>query len=239
MHEFRPAVWPTLMTVPVLIALIGLGTWQVQRLNWKSALVAAMEVRLAAPGEPLPAGRIDPDAWHYRRVSVLGTFDHSKEVHMFSHSHRGQLGYHVYTPLRRADGAGTVLINRGWVPNDRKDPVSRPAGQLSGIVTVAGIARKGWPQTAFVPDNDLAKNVWFYADLDAMAAAMGVALGVDAPALFVEAGRAPNPGVHPLGGQTRVEIRNAHLQYAITWYALAVALMVIYVVWHVRRRAAP
>ena len=59
------------------------------------------------------------------------------------------------------------------------------------------------------------------------------------PPLFVEAGGAPNPGGYPLGGQTRVEIRNAHLQYAVTWYALAVALVVIYLVWHRRRRTAP
>ncbi len=233
--RFRPAIWPTVMTVSALIALIGLGTWQVQRLNWKSALIADMRARLAAPAEALPTGAIDPDAWNYRRVTVTGTFDHTKEVHMVSHSHRGNLGYHVYAPLQRADGGGMVLINRGWVPAGRKDPASRPAARLAGIVTVEGIARKGWPQAAFVPDNDPVKNVWFYADLDAIAGAMGVAF----PALFVEAGGAPNPGGYPLGGQTRVEIRNSHLQYAIIWYALAVALVVIYVVWHVRQPAAP
>ncbi len=239
MFGFRPAVWPTVMTVPALIALIGLGSWQVQRLNWKTALMADMQARLAAPTEALPARAIDPEVWNYRRVTVRGAFDHAKEVHMVSHSHRGNLGYHVYTPLARADGGGVVLINRGWVPTGRKDPASRPAAQLSEIVTVAGIARKGWPQRAFVPDNDPAKNVWFHADLDAIATAMNLAKGVNVPPLFVEAGGAPNPGGYPLGGQTRIEIRNAHLQYAITWYALAVALLVIYLVWHVRRQAAP
>ncbi len=239
MFGFRPAVWPTVMTVPALIALIGLGSWQVQRLNWKTALIADMQARLAAPAEALPAQAIDPEVWNYRRVTVRGAFDHAREVHMVSHSRRGNFGYHVYTPLVRADGGGTVLINRGWVPTDRKKPASRPAAQLASVVTVEGIARKGWPQAAFVPDNDPAKNVWFHADLNAIAAAMGVAMGVNAPALFVEAGRAPNPGGYPLGGQTRVGIRNAHLQYAITWYALAVALVVIYLVWHVRRQTAP
>ncbi len=230
MRGFRPALWPTLMTVPALIALLGLGSWQLHRLSWKLELIADMNARLALPAEPLPTGPIEPGAWNYRRVKVSGTFDHAKEVHMVSHSHRGNLGYHIYTPLQRA--AGTVLVNRGWVPAKQKDPPTRSAGQVTGVVAVEGIARQGWQQGAFVPDNDPAANVWFYADLDAIAAAMGV----EFPAIFVEAGAAANPGGYPLGGQTRVEIRNPHLQYAITWYALAVALVVIYLVWHRRRR---
>ena len=232
MAEFRPAFWPTVMTVPALLALLALGSWQLYRLGWKLDLIADMEARLAAEPVALPSGALSFEAWSYRRVRVTGRFDHAKEIHMVSHSHRGNLGYHVYTPLARADGAGWVIVNRGWVPADAKAPASRAGGQVAGTVTVDGIARRGWGQAAFVPDNDRAKNVWFYADLAAIAAAMGI----PAPALFVEADAAANPGGYPLGGQTRVNLPNKHLAYATTWYALAVALVVIYVAWH-RRRA--
>lgn len=231
---FRPALWPTLMTVPALIALLALGSWQLHRLGWKLDLIADMDARLAAEPVALPPGELASETWNYRRVRVAGRFEHGKEIHMVSHSHRGNLGYHVYTPLARADGAGWVIVNRGWVPSDSKDPGRRAAGQVTGVVTVDGIARRGWGQAAFVPDNDPAKNVWFYGDLAAIAAEMGI----PAPTLFVEADAAANPGGYPLGGQTRVKLTNKHLAYAITWYGLAVALVVIYVLWHRRRGPA-
>ena len=150
---------------------------------------------------------------------------------MVSHSHRGNLGYHIYTPLSREDG-GVVLVNRGWVPSDNKDPATRADGQVAGSVVVDGIARKGWGQASFVPDNDPVKNVWFFADLPAIAKTMNI----DPPTVYVAAGAAPNPGGYPLGGQTRGTLRNNHLAYAITWYGLAVALVAIYILWHRSRR---
>ena len=169
MSGFRPAFWPTVMTVPAVLAMIALGSWQVYRLDWKLNLIAQMEAQLAAAPVPLPAGPVDPETWDYRRVTVSGTFDHAKEVHMVSHSYRGNLGYHIYTPLNRDDGDGVVLVNRGWVPRDNKDPATRADGQVGGSVVVDGIVRKGWGQASFVPDNDPAKNVWFFADLPAIA----------------------------------------------------------------------
>ena len=228
---FRPAFWPTVCTVPMLMVLIALGTWQVQRLHWKTALIATMEQRLAMAPVELPAGGVDPDDWAYRRVRVSGRFDYGGELHMVANSQHGALGYQIFTPLDRPATGDWVLVNRGWVPAKFKDPATRAEGQVAGRVTVEGLVRPGRRQARFVPDNDPARNVWFYPDLRQMAAA----LGRPVPALFVEAGPAPNPGGLPVGGQTRVRIRNMHLEYAITWYGLAVALAVIYVVWHRRR----
>ncbi|MCG8690946.1 MAG: SURF1 family protein [Minwuiales bacterium] len=232
MSSFRPAFWPTVMTVPAVLAMIALGSWQVYRLDWKLNLIAQMEAQLAAAPVPLPAGALDPEAWDYRRVTVSGSFDHAKEVHMVSHSHRGNLGYHIYTPFYRDDGGGVVLVNRGWVPSDNKDPATRAEGQIAGPVVVDGIARKSWGQASFVPDNDPAQNVWFFPDLSAIAETMAI----EPPTVFVAAGPAANPGGYPLGGQTKVTLRNNHLSYAITWYGLAVALVVIYILWHRSRR---
>ena len=136
------------------------------------------------------------------------------------------------TPLVRRDGP-PVLVNRGWVPKDRKEPASRSPGQVAGEVSVDGIARvsqvrTGW-LSGMIPDNQPDRNLWFTMDLPAMAAALGLP---EVAPLYVEAGPAPNPGTYPLGGQTRVSLPNDHLQYAATWFLLAIALAVIYVVFH-------
>jgi surfeit locus 1 family protein len=228
----RPILWPTLFTALGVAVMLALGTWQVQRLSWKNALIAHIEARMAAPPVPLPAVIADPADWDYRRVTVTGNFRHDRELDLAARVHDGIVGYQIVTPLERADG-GAVLVNRGFVPADRRDPASRAAGQVGGTVTVEGIARvpvrRGWMQ----PDNEPAKNLWFWTDLPAMAQAAGVAGGV-AP-VIVEAGAGANPGGLPIGGQTHLSLPNDHLQYAITWYALAVVLAVVYGV-HVRRR---
>lgn len=228
--KFRPALWPTLFTIPALVMLIGLGTWQVDRLAWKSGIIARIEANARLPAIPLPpAAGVDPAALEYRPVSVTGTFRHDREVHLLATTRRGNTGYQLIVPLDRAEG-GTVLVNRGWVPAARKEREARPESLPAGPVTVTGLLRKPWHQGWFVPDNDLKRNVWFYGDATAMAKEMGV----DAPPFFIEADATPNPGGLPLGGQTRLDVPNNHLTYVVTWYGFAVVLVVIYFAYHRR-----
>ncbi len=224
--DFRPRLVPTLITVVGVTLLLGLGTWQVFRLAEKNAINALRAERAGAPAVPLPARIDDPGAWAFRRVAVTGEFRHDRELYLHARSLNGNTGYHVVTPLVRPDGP-PVLVNRGWIPYERKDPATRTAGQVKGTVTVEGIlrfdARRGW----LMPDNDPTRNVWFWYDLPAMAEAAGVP---DAAPLYIEAGATANPGGVPIGGQTQIQLPNNHLQYALTWYALAIALAVIYIV---------
>jgi surfeit locus 1 family protein len=235
---FRPTFWPTVITVPALLVLLGLGTWQVERLYWKEALIAertarttAVPIALPEPGAPLsPEEFADLD---YRRATATGQFLHDREMYLAARTMEGSVGYQVVTPLQRTDGS-VVLINRGWVPDARKEPAKRAEGQVSGGVTVEGAIRAPGQQHWLQPDNEPPKNLWFWADLPAMAAHAGIAPDRLVP-VFLEADSAPNPGGVPIGGQTRVNLPNDHLQYAVTWYALAVGLAVIYVVYHLRR----
>jgi surfeit locus 1 family protein len=228
--RFRPTLWPTLFSVPALILLIGLCLWQVQRMHWKENLIAEREARVTAAPIALPAAGADPASVEYRRVRLEGTFRHDKELFLGARSLNGNPGYHVLTPFELA-GDSAVLIDRGWVPVERKAPESRAEGQLAGRQTIDGIVRvppgKVWMQ----PDNEPANNMWFFLDLPAMKAASGVDIRTD---LYVDAGAAENPGKYPVGGQTRIELPNDHLQYAITWGLLAVALAVIYVLYHLK-----
>ena len=228
--RFRPTLWPTVFSVPAFILMIGLCIWQVQRLHWKEGLIAERQARVTAEPVALPKPGADPAAMAYRRVRLDGAFLHDQELYLGARSLNGNPGYHILTPFALTQG-GAVLVDRGWVPVDRKAPETRAEGQVAGSRTIEGIVRlphgKAWMQ----PDNEPANNMWFYVDLPAMAASSGADLRTD---LYVDAGPAENPGRYPIGGQTRIELPNDHLQYAITWGLLAVALAVIYVLYHLK-----
>ncbi len=229
MIRFRPLLIPTLWFVPALALLIGLGAWQVQRLYWKDALLARIESRISEPAVPLDdalSHGLDNAEW--RHVRVHGHFLHDDELYLFAPSHAGQPGYHVVTPLQ-LDGGGAVLVDRGFVPEDLENPTARPKGQLEGDVTVTGVLRLSQPPGLFTPAPDRAHRIWFTKDIPGMAAASGVALLTP---IIIEADATPNPGEYPVGGQTRVDFPNNHLQYAITWFALALVLTVIYLLYH-------
>ena len=134
----------------------------------------------------------------------------------------------MLTPLRLADGR-IVFVNRGYIPAALKNPEKRGAGQLAGPVRVTGLLRlpKGRPGW-LVPDNRPDLNYWFWVDLPAMEAATGLS---NVAPFYIDADATPNPGGWPKGGVTPIDLPNDHLQYAITWFALAAAAVVVYVVW--------
>jgi len=228
MSGFRPGLVPTLITVPTLIVLICLGFWQLDRREQKATLIERVESRMDLDPVPLPAQIHDPDVWDYRPVTVTGRYVHDQEMYLFGRTYQRTPGIHVITPLEREDGAGVVLVNRGWVPLQRQAPETRPASQPKGRVTLTAIARM--PVSAVnwaTPDNDLVTNSWFWIDLPAMARFADVAAAVQPVYLEVRAGESGDP--LPVGGQTRIDFPNNHLQYALTWFGCAVALLVIYV----------
>ena len=231
-HRFAPGLWPTAATLLGLIVLVGLGTWQVERLQWKEGLIAQRMAQLAAPPEALPAHSDDWAAWDFRRVSTSGHFRHDLEQLFGASARDGELGHHVLTPLARADGSA-LLIDRGWVPADRAHPAARREGQIEGPVTVTGIARYRGDDTAgwFTPANKPEDLMWFSYDMPAFERALGLPL----LPVVVEADDRPNPGGLPIGGQTRIELPNNHLQYAMTWYGLALTLLGVYVAFSIRR----
>ena len=207
-----------------VLALLALGTWQVHRLRWKLDLIAAVDARVHAPPVPAPG----PAAWpgltaeadQYRHVLLRGTFDNGRETAVQAVTEAGP-GFWILTPLRTEAGT-TVLVNRGFVPTDRRDPATRPAGEPSGPVTVVGLLRVTEPGGAFLRSNVPAEDRWYSRDVAAIAARRGLS-GPVAP-YFVDADAAPNPGGLPVGGLTVVSFPNNHLVYALTWYALAVML---------------
>lgn len=215
-----------------LALLIGLGVWQLQRLEWKQGLITQIEAR--AKAEPvtlkvaLTRARSGEDV-SYLRVRVDGRFDNGNERYLYAVSD-GTPGWRVITPLATQDGA-VVLVDRGFVPNAFKEPSSRAQGEINDEVAVTGLARNPDSQGLFIPDNEPVENRWFWRDLGAMSKSMFPTGAPDIAPFILEAERSNIPGGWPLGGQTRLDLPNNHLQYALTWFLLALCLVVIYVIY--------
>ncbi|WBO24550.1 SURF1 family protein [Sphingomonas abietis] len=207
------------------VAFCVLGTWQVHRLSWKLNLIATVDRRVHAPpvAPPGPADWSPQDVadYNYLHVRVRGTFLNDRETLTQAVSEQGP-GFWVMTPLRTDQGFN-LLVNRGFVPDDHRQAATRRAGLPQGEVTVIGLVRLSEPKGGFLQSNKPASDEWHSRDVAAIAAKRG--LGDVAP-YFVDADAAPNPGGWPLGGQTVVSFPNNHLQYAITWYGLAVLMLV-------------
>ena len=206
-----------------IASLIALGIWQIERRAWKLALIEHVEQRIhAVPGPmPAPASWRAIDAAHdeYRRVSVSGRFLHDRETLVQAVTGEGP-GFWVLTPLQMADGT-VVLINRGFVPPERRDPATRREGNPAAPVAITGLLRLTEPKGGFLRSNDPAGNRWYSRDVEAIAAARG--LPRTAP-FFIDADATPNPGGYPEGGLTVVQFHNNHLIYALTWFGLATML---------------
>lgn len=208
MTRRRAARWLPALCLFFALLFGALGVWQVERLRWKLDLIERVETRVSQPPVPAPT-TLGPKVFEYRPVRASGTFLHDRETLVQALTERGA-GFWVMTPLR-TDG-GIILINRGFVPEDRRNAASRPEGQ----VEVEGLLRLSEPEGRFLRSNRPAEDRWYSRDVAEIAKARG--LGPVAP-YFIDAG--PNPSGLPIGGLTVVRFRNAHLIYALTWLGLA------------------
>lgn len=224
--RFRPLLAPTLWFVPAFLILLGLGTWQVQRLHWKLGLIAEMNANMVAPPLSLPqALALGPRA-QYHVVMLKGRFLDDREALVFTTGPEGAPVYHVLTPLR-LDSGPVLLVDRGYIPTTLADPKTRTAPD--GERLVFGIWRAPDALSWFTPAPDIAHRIWYARDLAGIAKADRVTL---AAPVVVEADATPNAGGWPKGGQTVVNLPNSHLQYAIIWFGLAAGLLGVYLAYH-------
>lgn len=229
---FRPYLGMTIACAILFAILCGLGVWQLERLQWKLALIATVNSHMTAA--PLTLDQIASMPAHeaqYRRVTLHGRFDHAKEAYVFTTDAAGAPVYHVLTPFLADDGK-TLMVDRGAVPKEKLDPASRAAGNSAGAVAVTGIWRAPDAPGFFTPAPDLARHIWYARDLAGIAAADHIMLSQQA---LVEADAGPNPGALPRGGQTVISFRNEHLSYAITWFGLAAMLLGVWFSYHISK----
>ena len=218
-----------------------LGTWQVRRKQWKLGLIRQLEERTKSNPIPLPDDVSELENLEYRPVTVHGAFDHSRELYIEPRSlvtgnddrnvdagsllstKKSNVGAQVVTPFFIPDKNMTILVNRGFVAKDKKNPNSRLQGQVDGLVEVTGLLRHNEKRPPLIPKNKPSSNQWYYKDLNEMAGLTGTS------PILVDAINTTPGG--PIGGQTRVKLRDEHVSYAITWYSLALATGAM---WYIR-----
>jgi surfeit locus 1 family protein len=234
----RSLIAPGLATLVALAIMVALGLWQLERKAWKEGLIA----QIGARAHGAPTAITTESEWptwtaasdEFRRVSLAGTFRHDLEIQLHGLARlrdSAVQGYYVFTPLA-LEGGATVLVNRGFVPTELRDPKTRAEGQVAGPVSVTGLVRApehgGW----FLPTNNPGRNEWFVRSVADMARAHG--LERVAP-FYVDADAGLNPGGWPRGGQTQLTLKNDHLGYALTWFGLAATLVGVFAVFAWRR----
>jgi len=237
MSRLRRVMVPALLTLAMGAFLIGLGVWQLQRLAWKTAILAEIEERVDAMPQPVPPQAawpgLKPDDYEYRHVVVDGIFDHAKEALVFRGTAAGP-GYFVLTPLQLLSG-GIVIVNRGFVPTGNAPAATRAAGQIPGIVHVTGLMRQPEPRNFFTPSDNPAKGEYFTRDPGLIAAHFALA---GAAPFTIDADATPVPGGLPVGGTTELAIPNNHFSYALTWFGLAIGLFGVFGVFAWRKVSA-
>lgn len=221
---------PVLFFLVTTGILVSLGVWQLHRLAWKETLVAEIATRTKAPPQPLPEPsqwpRLAPSDYDYRHVALAGRFENDKEALVFYGAGPHELGpgYLVLTPLRLDSGA-FVIVNRGYVPVALAARRARAKGEIEGETEVTGLMRPPQARNFFTPPDEPDKDIYFSRDPAPIAAHFGLS---PAAPFIVDADAAPMPGGWPIGGMTTIDIPNNHLNYALTWFGLAVGLFAVF-----------
>jgi surfeit locus 1 family protein len=227
---------PVLFALAATALLVSLGIWQLHRLTWKEALIARIAAETKASPQPLPDAStwatLNPDAYDYRHVTFRGRFDNAKEVRVFYTAGPDDQGpgYLLLTPLALSSGE-TVIVNRGFVPAPLATPPTRPQSEVGGEVTVTGLMRPPQARNLFTPPDDPANGLYFSRDPAPIAAHFG--LQRVAP-FIVDADKTAIAGGWPEGGLTTVNIPNNHMDYALTWFGLAVGLWMVVAAYIIR-----
>lgn len=226
---YRPLALPFLMTLIGIFLLASLGKWQLDRREWKLGLIERIETRVHAKAVSLPAAL---EIWQnsrdidYTRVLLAGHFLHEHERRLYTVLD-GQAGWKIITPLQAASG-DIVLVDRGFVPEQLELPRARKSGQIETTTEFTGLARVSQTPNWFTPANDPVANRWFWRDVPGLIASLPPDIGSKSAPFIIEAEAGPVPGHWPRAGVTLLNIPNRHLEYALTWFALAATLLIVF-----------
>ena len=185
---------------------------------------------MAADAITIPAANSELDDLEFRNLDLYGVFLHDKETFLTGRTYEGNAGFHVVTPLLLHDGR-IILVNRGWVSEDYRDPAKRAFSQIDGKTSVTGILRRPGVKGYFVPENEPENGFWF--TLVPSQINQHLALGDEAiDQFYADALRTSDVVTLPIAAKTKLNLRNAHLSYAMTWYGIALALIGVYLAFH-------
>ncbi len=221
-YIFQTNIIPLIATLLGLSILLSLCVWQVKRLSWKKELIETRISRFEKEIISLDSIK-QPEVNEFVKVKIKGIFLNEKEMFMPALSKNGNNGYHILVPLKTKKGKH-IIFDTGWVPNRKKNVETRKNhidfenSVKEAVIRLPG--RKG----RYQPDNELENNFWFFVEPSEMTKF----LDLDVEETFYLEAVNDGPSGYPLGGQTRIYIRNNHLQYAITWFLIACTLIGVF-----------
>lgn len=229
--NFKPKLVPTLFTIPSLIILLILGTWQVQRLFEKNDYIQLIETAQSSKPVALPKEYSSIKELLFKNYTVTGEFLHDKEIHLYGGKYQSYYGagYHIITPFKLQNSNDIVMVNRGWIPEKFKDQSMRLQSLPEGKQTIKGTVIEAQERRWFLPENDTVKNVWIWMDIELMETYTGQTVR---PYIFMAVDPKRDPSIMPVPSDGKFSIRNDHLEYAITWYSFALILCIIYYLYH-------
>ena len=233
--QFRPLLWPTLFSLISFLVLISLGTWQVKRLFWKNNIISSYIEKFEKNKIVYDKSFKYDSTQEFRRVSIKGKFLNNKETLIIGKTFEGNAGFHIVTPILTNENK-VVLINRGWISEKLKLKKSRPFTIIEEEVTVDGIIRKPQQRGYFVPENDKKGNFWFTIKPNEIKKAHELNKYDFEENFFVDSIRNKKIKTLPIAALGKPNFRNQHLSYAITWYSLALTLVIIYLIFHIKEK---
>ena len=225
---FKPSKWLTVFAFPCFVILLILGTWQLYRLDWKNNLIANYNNNFNMSPvsiSDLFSGELE---FKFRRVFIKGEFDHKNEINLIGKTYEGNAGYHIVTPFI-LENQKIIYINRGWVPKKYIDKSKREFSLIEGKTSLTGLIRMPQRKGYFVPENEPENGFWFTIKPDEI----NNFLKINAEAgFYIDELNIDEKLKIPMPANGKITIPNNHLQYAITWYGIALGLLVVYFSWH-------
>ena len=201
-----------------MIILLSLGTWQLERLRWKSHIISTMNKHISlSPREINASVMNDIKNYNYRRIKLEGTYIYNKNITIYSKVLNGKVGRHLIIPFKTK--FGYILINKGFIPKDYNIDVA--FAEKAKNISINGIVKFQQKINYFTPKNNLITNEWYYINLDEISKFLNI------PLMDFYLIEEDNPKErYPVGSQYNLKVPNDHLQYAITWFSLAIALSI-------------
>ena len=199
-----------------LLILVSLGTWQLERLRWKTDILSSMKESLSLPPLKITDQVIDNiGQYSFRRIQLTGNYLYKNNITIYSKVLNKKVGKHLIVPLETK--YGIILVNRGFIPSDFNIENNIKSGEIS----INGIVKFQQKINYFTPNNNVIKNEWYYININEVSNFLSLPL---LNFYIVEENNIKEK--YPVGSQYNINIPNDHLQYAITWFSLALALCI-------------
>ena len=214
-----------LLAFPIIT--FGLGTWQLYRLQWKLGIIERLkDKKFMSPIDyPLDLDYQKANELEYTKIKVKGEFDNNNEMFLGPRNHNGEYGVHLIVPFKISETGKYILVNRGWIPSEKKEVKKRESGLVKGETELEGFIRKKPVQARFIHDNQnsLKDNFWYFIEPQKMLPKDYDVIVIEE----VEVEQSIKKSKYPIGGCTIFEVRNQHLEYALTWYATSIATFLL------------